>query len=96
VTDIVEELGAESAGEVAPAVTFEFGGRTFTPVERLDIRAIAALQRGDMNRALVLVLGPEQTAELLALDSDEPFDEKTLAALFDVVAKGQGASRGES
>jgi hypothetical protein len=76
--------------------SFTFGGETFALPRKLDIRVVPALQRGDFDRALVLLLGAEQMERFLAVESDEPFDEHKLNELIEAVAAGSGTSVGES
>ena len=75
---------------------WEWAGHTFRVKPQFDIRCVAALQRGDFNRALTFLLGDEQTAELLAIDSDEPFGSDELKELVEIAAKQNGTTSGES
>lgn len=81
-SDAVEALGSEND----PAPTgWSFGGRSWTLPARLDIRAVAALQKGNIARALDLVLGKVQAGDLLDLETDDVLDEQALAGLFSAV-----------
>lgn len=76
--------------------SFVFGGESFALPRKLDIRVVPALQRGDFDRALVLLLGAEQMERFLAVESDEAFDEHKLNELIEAVAGNSGTSSGES
>jgi hypothetical protein len=79
----------------APA-SFTYGGQTFTFADKVDVRVVAALQRGNFNRALVLALGEEQTAALMDVDGDEPFDADKLRELIEAWSQRSGTTLGES
>lgn len=92
-SDPAVRLIADAAGD---RHSFSFGGETFTLPAKLDMRVIPALQRGNFDRALSLLLGEDQMDRFLSVDSDEPFDEHKLNELVEKVAAGSGSSSGES
>ena len=81
----------------ATPAAFVFGGETFTLPAKLDFRVIVAMQRGNFDRALSLLIGSEQMDRFLEVDApDEPFDEAKLNELIELVAGNSGTSAGES
>lgn len=80
----------------ATPAAFVFGGETFALPAKLDFRVIVAMQRGNFDRALSMLIGAEQMDRFLEVDSDEPFDESKLNELIDLVAGRSGSSAGES
>lgn len=92
-SDAAVKLVADT--ESSPA-GFVFGGETFTLPGKLDFRVIVAMQRGNFDRALSLLIGAEQMDRFLEIDSDEPFDETKLNELIELVSGRSGTSAGES
>lgn len=92
--DPAVKLVDDVAGNDPP--TFEFGGETFVLPAKLDIRVIPALQRGNFDRALSLLLGADQMDRFIDVDTDEVFDEHKLNELVEAVAAASGTSAGES
>lgn len=86
----VDALTAEAEGAGG---SFEFGGETFTLPAKLDFRAVVALQRGNIDRALTILLGAEQMGRLIDVDTDEVMDADRLDAIF---SQMHGGSSGES
>jgi hypothetical protein len=96
-TDLVADATLpEDADPAIHGYPYEFGGHTFRLRPQFDLRLVAALQRGNFDRALVLILGKEQVETLIDLDSDEVFDEARLTEMVDLVAKRNGTTVGES
>lgn len=93
-SDAVDGLIAEADDDAG--ASFVFGGERFTLPAKLDFRAIVALQRGNFDRALSILLGAEQMERFLDVDTDEVFDESKLNELTDRVMKQSGSSAGES
>jgi hypothetical protein len=77
-----------------PRFTFRFGGESYSLPPSIDLRAAAAMQAGDLQTGLSVLLGKDQWARLLA--SDATFDTDALSALMDRYAAYTGASLGES
>lgn len=95
-TSALDALTADATPDPPQGYPFTYGGAEFRAKPQFDLRVIAALQRGNFDRALVLLLGRDQTDALLALDTEEVFTEEKLGEIVDIVAKGSGITAGES
>lgn len=74
---------------------FTWAGHTFD-VHRVDLRVMAALEAGRLGRAIELMIGKDQIAELLAIDTDEVLTYQMVTDGMKAWAKANGTSVGES
>lgn len=84
---------------VVPGYPFEWGGREWRLKPQFDVRAVAALQSGEIGRALGLMLGKEQAKELLAWDPEDEsvvFSDDVLAQMIQTCGSAGGLTLGES
>lgn len=77
-----------------PKFRFRFGGEAYSLPPKVDLRAAAAMQAGDLHAGLRLLLGAEQWERLCAAEAT--FDQDALTALMERYVAYTGASVGES
>lgn len=88
--DAVQREGEDGPGPFP----FKFGGESFELAGELDVRVIAALDRGDLDRALRGLLGDDQYERLDSLPA--VLDETRFKALLERYAEHRGVTLGES
>lgn len=77
-----------------PRFQFRFGGEAYSLPPSVDLRAAAAMQAGDLQAGLSLLLGKEQWGRLCAAEAT--FDTDALTGLMDAYLAYTGSTAGES
>jgi hypothetical protein len=90
----LNRLIAERRAKQGELFTFDFGDHTYHLAPRMDFRVIALMTKGEVHRALELLLGAEQWEMMLA--EPEILDDDTLKDLLASYAEYQGSPLGES
>lgn len=94
VENIVDIDAIMAERDEKPPYVFTFGGEVYSLPARIDIRAVAAMSRGDLDVSMRLLLGQAQWERLQA--SESVFNDETLTVVMDKYQEHMGEALGES